>query len=105
MTNVRAWSFMLLWLFFAIVLTSAVLYLFANASEPSESDINFPSPPENFDFSNPLSWASLINFIGGVFSLLLTGFPNTGIPSPLNWILSSMFYIMIIALIVAWVRG
>jgi len=102
LATLRGLTFLLLWLFLSMTLTSAMLYVFASGEEPSQ--LSLPEPPSNFNVWNPLDWAEMANFALQVFSLLFLGFPTTGIPSPLNWILSTIFWLMTFAVILVWAR-
>jgi hypothetical protein len=79
--------FLLAFFSLSTVLNAGIQYTFANTAEPtSMPDLSAPS--------------GLISAIWNGFVGLFTGFSGTGLPSPLNWILSGIFWVMVVALVV-----
>ena len=95
--------FLMIFLFIYSLIGGGMMYVFSTGyDEPDSTNTNLPPEPSGD------AWWDTLGYIGTLATFLIgiaTGFSTYGVPSPLNWIFSGVFWVVVAAVVALMVRG
>ena len=105
--------FLLIFIFLYGVFASGFLHVFTSSGVPDTGVTPpEPAPPPECEWWDLVCQAetlvSTLQYVGTIATYLVglgTGFSTYGVPAPLSWILASIFWILIAAIVMLLVRG
>jgi len=95
--------YLLIFIFLYGVFAGGMLHVFSGVAEPTSGD----TPPEP---AGPTWWdpTGILGYLGTIVTYLVglgTGFSTFGVPPPLSWILTALFWILVAAIVLLLARG
>ena len=106
--TVRAFIFITIFFFASVFLASGLMSAFGVSTVISIPSL--PSFPSDINWFNPLSYGAIVGFAWGVISYVITSMVNflvltAYLPSPLNFLMYSIFGLFFLVVIMEWLRG